>query len=81
MGLGDGIADFYGLASQAFVAIHCHKTVFLFLFIGKPDESVAFTVASIVKNHWKHTRMLLLIYTGFLWLCEITQDLSEASHL
>jgi hypothetical protein len=48
MGLGDGIADLYGLASQAFVAIHCHKTVFLLLFIGKPDESISLTVASIV---------------------------------
>jgi hypothetical protein len=48
MGLGDGITDFYGLASQAFVAIHRHKTVFLFLFIGKPDESIPLTVASIV---------------------------------
>jgi hypothetical protein len=48
MGLGDGIADFYGLASQAFVAIHCHKTVLLLIFVGKPDESIALTVASIV---------------------------------
>jgi len=51
MGLGHGIADFYGFTTQAFVAIHLYKTVFLFIFISKSDESVALTIPSIVQNH------------------------------
>jgi len=51
MRLGHGIADFYGLTSQAFVAVHLYKTVFLFVFISKPDESVALTISGIIQNH------------------------------
>lgn len=77
MGLGHGIADFYGLTSQAFVAIHLYKTVFLFIFISKPDESIALTISSIVQNHWNETQISTLIYNRFIGFWEITTVLPE----